>query len=125
MYADNITGSMQRTIDETNRRRAKQLNYNDLNQITPMQITKSTHNLFDRSEEQKRIESAYAGQGKSDIAADPVVRYMGKSELEKAIDKSKTQMEKAAKELDFIEAARHRDEMYALQELLTKKEESN
>jgi excinuclease ABC subunit B len=124
MYADNITGSMQRTIDETNRRRAKQLNYNDLNQITPMQIIKSTHNLFDRSEEQKSIERIYAGQGKSDIAADPVVRYMGKSELEKAIDKAKKQMEKAAKELDFIEAARHRDEMYALQELLTKKEES-
>jgi len=125
MYADNITGSMQRTIDETNRRRTKQLNYNDLNQITPKQIIKSTRNLFDRSAEQKRIESAYAGQGKSDIAADPVVRYMGKSELEKAIDKAKTQMEKAARELDFIEAARHRDEMYALQELLSKKEESN
>jgi len=125
MYADNITGSMQRTIDETNRRRAKQLNYNDLNQITPMQIIKSTRNLFDRSEEQKSIERAYAGQGKGDIAADPVVRYMGKRELEKAIDKAKTQMEKAAKELDFIEAARHRDEMYALQELLTGKEESN
>jgi len=125
MYADNITGSMQRTIDETNRRRTKQLNYNDLNQITPMQIVKSTHNLFDRSAEQRNIERAYAGQAKSDIAADPVVRYMGKSELEKAIDQAKSQMEKAARELDFIEAARHRDEMYALQELLSKKEESN
>jgi excinuclease ABC subunit B len=125
MYADNITGSMQRTIDETNRRRTKQLNYNDLNQITPMQIVKSTHNLFDRSAEQRNIERAYADQAKSDIAADPVVRYMGKSELEKAIDQAKSQMEKAARELDFIEAARHRDEMYALQELLSKKEESN
>jgi excinuclease ABC subunit B len=125
MYADTITGSMQRTIDETNRRRVKQLEYNDLNQITPMQIIRSTRNLFDRSQEQISLESAYAGQGRSDIAADPVVRYMGKPELEKAIDKAKKQMEKAAKELDFIEAARHRDEMYALQELLTKKEESN
>ena len=55
---------------------------------------------------------------KADIAADPVVKYMGKEDLEKAIDKAKKQMEKAAKELDFIEAARFRDEMYAYQELL-------
>jgi excinuclease ABC subunit B len=61
-------------------------------------------------------------QAKSDIAADPVVKYMGRSELEKAIDKAKKQMEKAAKELDFIEAARFRDEMYAYQELLDEKE---
>jgi excinuclease ABC subunit B len=120
MYADRITGSMQRTIDETRRRRIKQLEYNKLNQITPMQIFRSTRNLFDRSQDQIAIEGAYAGQGKLDIAADPVVRYMGKHELEKAIDKAKKQMEKAAKELDFIEAARHRDEMFAFQELLNK-----
>ena len=59
---------------------------------------------------------------KADIAADPVVKYMGKAELEKAIDKAKKQMEKAAKELDFIEAARFRDEMYAYQGILNKKE---
>ncbi len=124
MYADKITGSMQRTIDETNRRRIKQLAYNGQHQITPTQITKSIYNLFDKSRDQLSMESAYAGQAKSDIAADPVVRYMGKPELEKAIDKAKKQMEKAAKELDFIEAARHRDEMYAFQELLTNKEET-
>ncbi len=124
MYADRITGSMQRTIEETERRRNKQLMYNVEHEITPTQIIKSTHSLFDKSSEQLSRESAYAGQAKSDIAADPVVKYMGKSELEKAIDKAKKQMEKAAKELDFIEAARYRDEMYAFQELLTKKEKA-
>jgi excinuclease ABC subunit B len=118
MYADRITGSMQRTIDETNRRRIKQLEYNEIHLITPTQIIKSTHSLFEKSQDQISLESAYADQAKSDIAADPVVRYMGKPELEKAIDKAKKQMEKAAKELDFIEAARYRDEMYAYQELL-------
>jgi excinuclease ABC subunit B len=118
MYADRVTGSMQRTIDETNRRRIKQLEYNEIHLITPTQIIKSTHSLFEKSQDQISLESAYADQAKSDIAADPVVRYMGKPELEKAIDKAKKQMEKAAKELDFIEAARYRDEMYAYQELL-------
>ncbi len=125
MYADKITGSMQRTIDETNRRRIKQLGYNDLHQITPTQIIKSTHSLFDKSSDQLRLESAYADQARSDIAADPVVRYMGKTELEKAIDKAKKQMEKAARELDFIEAARFRDEMYAFQEILNKLDEKH
>ena len=106
-------------MDETNRRRIKQLKYNDIYQITPKQIIKSTHSLFDHSQDQIALESAYADQAKSELAADPVVRYMGKPELEKAIDKAKKQMEKAAKELDFIEAARYRDEMYAFQELLT------
>ncbi|MEA3461278.1 MAG: excinuclease ABC subunit UvrB [Bacteroidota bacterium] len=125
MYADKLTGSMERTIEETNRRRGKQLDYNDIHQITPTQITKSTHSLFDKSSEQLAREGAYAGQAKSDIAADPVVRYMGKPELEKAIDKAKKQMEKAARELDFIEAARFRDEMYAFQELLSNKEKDD
>ena len=125
MFADKITGSMQRTLDETKRRRLKQQAYNEVHQITPTQIIKSTHSLFDKSQDQLSQESAYAGQAKSDIAADPIVRYMGKPELEKAIDKAKKQMEKAAKELDFIEAAHHRDEMYAFQELLTNLKEAN
>ncbi|MEN8228292.1 MAG: excinuclease ABC subunit UvrB [Bacteroidota bacterium] len=120
MYADNITGSMQRTIDETNRRRQKQLGYNEEHQITPKQIFKTTVSLFDQNREEISRSGYYADQAKSDIAADPVVKYMGKAELEKAIDKAKKQMEKAAKELDFIEAARFRDEMYAYQDILTK-----
>ncbi len=122
MYADNMTRSMQRTIDETNRRRKKQLEYNKINQITPTQIIKSTHSLFDHKRDNAGRSGAYADQAKSDIAADPIVKYMGKPELEKAIDKAKKQMEKAAKELDFIEAARFRDEMFAYQELLDSKD---
>ena len=117
MYADKMTRSMQRTIDETTRRRKKQLEYNEIHQITPTQIIKSTKSLFDKRDD-AGFRGAYADQAKSDIAADPVVKYMGKPELEKAIDKAKKQMEKAAKELDFIEAARFRDEMYAYQDLL-------
>jgi len=121
MYADKITRSMQRTMDETTRRRKKQLEYNEVHEITPTQIVKSTQSLFEKISDESDRKSAYVDQAKSDIAADPVVKYMGKAELEKAIDKAKKQMEKAAKELDFIEAARFRDEMYAYQELLDDK----
>jgi len=118
MYADNMTRSMKRTIEETNRRRTKQLEYNKKYQITPTQIVRSTQSLFEKKMDASGYRGAYVDQAKSDIAADPVVKFMGKAELEKAIDKAKKQMEKAAKELDFIEAARFRDEMYAYQELL-------
>ena len=120
MYADKITGSMQRTIDETNRRRKKQLGYNEEHQITPQQIFKATVSLFDQNRDDAGRSEYYSDQAKSNIAADPVVKYMGKVELEKAIDKAKKQMERAAKELDFIEAAQFRDEMYAFQEILKK-----
>jgi len=122
MYADKMTRSIQRTIDETTRRRIKQLSYNQEHSITPKQIVKNTVSLFDLNKEEL-APGAYAGQAKADIAADPVVQYMGKEGLERAIDKSKKQMEKAAKELDFIEAARFRDEMFAYQELLDKTKE--
>ena len=124
MYADRTTGSMQRTIDETKRRRIKQLAYNQEHDITPRQIIKSTKSLFDLNREELQA-GAYGGQAKADIAADPIVQYMSNEGLEKAIDKAKKQMEKAAKELDFIEAARFRDEMFALQELLTSKKDLN
>ncbi len=120
MYADKVTRSMQRTIDETTRRRKKQTAYNQEHHITPKQIINTTVSLFDQNKSELSQSGFYADQAKSDIAADPVVKYMGKPELEKAIDKSKKQMEKAAKELDFIEAARFRDEMYALQGVLDK-----
>ncbi len=118
MYADKMTGSMQRTVDETNRRRIKQVSYNQEHDITPRQIVKSTVSLFDLNREEYYPSGAYGGQARADIAADPIVKYMGKEGFEKAIDKAKKQMEKAAKELDFIEAARFRDEMYAYQQLL-------
>jgi excinuclease ABC subunit B len=117
MYADTITGSMQRAIDETNRRRAKQLSYNEEHGITPAQIVKSRVSLFDQNKDHISRSGIYADQARSDIAADPVVKYMDSEALDKAIEKTRKQMEKAAKELDFIEAARFRDEMFALQQL--------
>ena len=120
MYADQVTGSMQRTIDETNRRRSKQLVYNEEHSIRPRQIVKSTVSLFEQNREGFSRRGIYADQARANIAADPVVKYMGKEGLEKAIEKARKQMEKAARELDFIEAARFRDEMYAYQELLKK-----
>ena len=118
MYADNITRSMQITIDETNRRREKQLKYNEEHGITPKQIFKANVSLFEQNKELLARGKAYAGQAKTDIAADPVVKYMSEEGLEKAVDNARKKMEKAAQELDFIEAARWRDEMYAYQEKL-------
>jgi len=118
MYADRITGSMERTIKETNRRRDKQMEYNKAHQITPRQIVKSTRSVFEGNREELYRKGVYADQAKSNLAADPVVKYMGKPELEKAIAAAKKQMEKAAAELDFIEAAGFRDEMYNYQKLL-------
>jgi excinuclease ABC subunit B len=118
MYADHITGSMERTINETNRRREKQLGYNQENGITPTQIINTTRSLFDQNKDEISRRGIYADQAKTNLAADPVVKYMGKEELEHAVERAKKQMEKAARELDFIEAARFRDEMYGYQELL-------
>lgn len=122
MYADKITKSMQLTIDQTNHRREKQLLYNEKNGITPTQIIKASKSMMgDYQAQTGKKEKAYAESGNLDIAADPVVQYMNKVALEKAIEKTKKSMEKAAKDLNFQEAARLRDEMYALQELLKKK----
>jgi excinuclease ABC subunit B len=118
MYADNITSSMQRTIDETNRRREKQLHYNEKHNITPQQIIKAASNIMKEVRLKTGEPRPYREPEKIDIAADPVVRYMNREALEKAIEKARASMEKAASELNFIEAARYRDEMYAYQELL-------
>jgi len=118
MYADKVTQSMQKTIDETNRRREKQLKYNEEHDITPAQIFKSNVSLFEQNRELLARSGAYADQARADIAADPVVQYMNREGLEKAVDNARKRMEKAAQELDFIEAARFRDEMYAYQEKL-------
>ncbi len=118
MYADNITGSMQRTIDETARRRDKQLRYNEEQHITPKQIQKALFSIMGDKYEKSPVNKVnyYTEKEKIDIAADPVVQYMSKEALEKAIEKTKKTMQKAAKDLEFIEAARLRDEMFALQE---------
>ena len=118
MYADNVTRSMQQTIDETNRRREKQLKYNELMGITPTQIIKKTGTILSGLGKKGPAPKAYIEPEKFDIAADPVVRFMNREALDKAIDKARKSMEKAASELDFIEAARFRDEMAGLQKLL-------
>jgi excinuclease ABC subunit B len=118
MYADTITGSMQMTINETNRRRAKQMKYNEEMGITPSQIIKKRGSILSSMGKKGAAVKAYIEPEKPDVAADPVVKYMNKEALEKAIDKTRRNMEKAAAELDFIEAARFRDEMAELQKLL-------
>jgi excinuclease ABC subunit B len=118
MYADNITSSMQKTINETNRRREKQLRYNEKHNITPQQIIKAASNIMKEVRLKTGEPRPYTEPEKVDIAADPIVKYMNSEALEKAIEKSRTSMEKAASELNFIEAARYRDEMYAYQKLL-------
>ncbi len=116
MYADTITKSMQKTIDSTNHRREKQLKYNADHGITPQQITKKQTNVLGKGIE----ENAYIEPDTVEYAADPVIEYMNKPALEKAIEKTKKAMQKASKELDFISAAQFRDEMFKLQELLKK-----
>ena len=121
MYADNVTRSMQQTIDETNRRRDKQLKYNELMGITPTQIYRKAGTVLSGLGKKGPLQKAYIEPEKFDVAADPVVKYMNREALEKAIDKARKSMEKAASELDFIEAARFRDEMADLQKLLRSK----
>ncbi|HRZ96053.1 MAG TPA: excinuclease ABC subunit UvrB [Paludibacter sp.] len=117
MYADRITDSMEKTISETNRRREKQLAYNIEHDITPQAIIKGERNSFSKAEPNAYIEPELS-QG---IAADPVVQYMSKPALEKAIAKTKKAMQEAAKKLDFLEAAQFRDELLKLEDLLKQK----
>jgi excinuclease ABC subunit B len=119
MYADKITSSMQRTIDSTNYRREKQLKYNIENDITPTQIVKASREIVGYASAGMKVKvKGYSGDESPNLAADPVVQYMSVPALEKAIAKIKKEMEAAAKELDFYEAARLRDEMYRYQEIL-------
>ncbi len=111
MYADKMTKSMERTIDETNRRREIQKAYNEEHGITPTALNKSNESAFIyRSAEDEDVET-------TQLAADPVISNMSEEQLQKSIKKTEKDMKKAAKELDFIEAARLRDEMYRLQKL--------
>jgi excinuclease ABC subunit B len=120
MYADKMTNSMKKTIDETNRRRIKQTQYNFDHHITPRQIVKSLTPMMGGGIKQEQ-EKVYIEPEGLDIAADPIIRYMDKKALQKTIDKTRKAMETAAKQLDFIEAARLRDEMYALDNLIKDK----
>ncbi len=121
MYANKITNSMQRTMDETDRRRAKQMAYNQKHGITPTQIVRSLDSIMNQTavaDAKAQSKNSYEENSKSTIAADPVIPYMKPDQLKKAIIKSRKSMETAVKDLDFIEAARYRDEIKYLEERL-------
>lgn len=121
MYADKITDSMQRTIDETNRRREKQLKYNLENNITPTQIIRSVESILGQTsvvDVAGSTPKAYFEKDSITVAADPVIQYMNKDQIQKALKKAQKSMESAVKELDFIEAARFRDEIFELEKIL-------
>ncbi len=125
MYADKITESMRKTIESTNYRREKQMKYNIENNITPTQIVKASREIIGHQYRSDKQTGYIEREVFPDLAADPVIQFMSIDGLEKTIEKTKKQMKTAAKELDFIEAARLRDEMFALQNLLSERKRKN
>ncbi len=122
MYADKTTASMQMAIDETNRRRSIQIAYNEAHGITPMTVVKSKDKIMGQtkvadSKRNPRIYDEYL-DAEAQVAADPVVQYLSKDKLEKLINQTQKQMERAAKDLNFMEAARLRDEWQGLKNRL-------
>lgn len=128
-YADKITDSMQRTIDETDRRRAKQEAYNTANNITPTQIKRDRSDVLRQTAvidlHGNERGKAYEEPETLSIAADPVMQYMTVDQLERNADTLETQMRRSAKELDFIAAAQLRDELFAMRKLIEEREKAS
>lgn len=125
MYADSITESMQQAIDETNRRRAIQIEYNTKHGITPKTILKSMQSILGQTkvaDSRKDTKRYYVENEETTLAADPVAAYLSREELLKMADRTRKAMEKAAKELEFMEAAKLRDEYLAIQKMLEERE---
>jgi len=124
MYADKVTNSMQRTIDETNRRRVKQKEYNEKMGITPTPLKKSKDSIMEQTsvaDSANKPSKAYVEPETISFAADPVIQYLNNEQLMKMIKEKQKEMESSAKELDFINAARLRDEITSLKDLAKKK----
>jgi len=122
LYADKITGSMAQTIDETERRRQKQMEFNTLNGIEPTQIVKHKSSILRQASDILEMKPRMYSEGdfsRPSIAADPVMANWGEKEIQRAMSASRRKMEKAAENLEFMEAAQYRDEMKALEERLT------
>lgn len=122
-YAEKVSPSMQKTMDETMRRREKQIAYNKANGITPTQIKKQISNALVQEKQKELGKKPYYDETAiTTVACDPVVEYMSREQLEKSIARTRRLMEEAAKKMEFIEAAQYRDEMFRLQEYLNGKE---
>ncbi|HMO39729.1 MAG TPA: excinuclease ABC subunit UvrB, partial [Saprospiraceae bacterium] len=119
-YADQVTDSMQRTIDETNRRRTIQMAYNEANGITPRTVSKTREEILGQKSilDIRGKQKAYVEPETPSLAADPIIGYLTRDQLEKMIADTESNMKKAAKELDFIAAAQYRDELFALRDKL-------
>ena len=125
MYADKMTGSMRQAIDETSRRRSAQMAYNEEHGISPRTILKSREAIIEQTsvmDFKGGVQQIYTeDNAEVTLAADPIVQYMTKPQLKKSLENTKKEMQTAAKELNFLLAAKLRDEMYALEKMMLEK----
>src|SRR5690606_37156367 len=124
MYADEITHSMQRTIDETNRRRQKQINYNNQHHINPKPVSSGKQSIIEQTsvvDFKGGVQQPYMESEEISILADPVIQYMSKEQMQKSAERTRREMNQAAKEMDFLKAAKLRDELFAMEKLIKEK----